>query len=159
VYHNAEEILVNSLQHQCWGVPVKFNQGCFDAFQLLDTGVDVTVGTKAVRRKWKLRIVQVTIASKHELKTVFIGELIQALNKKLEKMAIKGVVGELDVVMLLPRKRLASFKSAPTTICADVRLCTPWKEHWTDALSGSGVLSTPVPLVRKLGLRSEGDTL
>jgi hypothetical protein len=128
-YSDADEILAPLLSHELWGVPIKFDQGCFDAFQLIDRQQLVTIG-KARRKKWRVRIVQVTIAAKHDLKTRFIGELLKVLNKKLGSRHPRGIITELEVVILLPRKRLAAFASAPVDICDEVLECSPWKEHW-----------------------------
>jgi hypothetical protein len=58
-----------------WGVPIKFQQGAFDAFQLLrDPQMD------GAKRAWKVRIVRLTIATPtHDLKIKYVSELIVGL--------------------------------------------------------------------------------
>jgi len=73
-----------------WGIPLRWNQPCFDAFQRLpDKG---------------LRIVQVTRAKSHSLKLEYVDELIKGL------VALPGIeIARLDFVVVVPLETLDEF--------------------------------------------------
>lgn len=79
-------------QHGIWLLPMRFNQGCYDAAQL------ETIGGQT-----RLRIVQVTIADKHDFKMSYVLKLIEGLKTRTIN------VDELEVVAVVPRLKGPRF--------------------------------------------------
>jgi len=72
-----------------WLIPMKANQGCYDALQLLPSS--------------KLRVVQLTVAKTHHLKLLYVIKAIEALKKR------KIVINKLEVVIVLPPEKVEDF--------------------------------------------------
>jgi hypothetical protein len=157
-YIFPSEIKPTAVQPNMWGVPLKFQQGAFDAFQLLKT----TQYTADGKCEWKVRIVQLTIATPtHSIKIKYVSELVTALNALLGSLAEKGIITHIDLVIVLPQNRLGAFKYAPIVLPTDtaeavimqpVCCCAPWNTQWSNDLGGPGVFGTDPPLLRKVGI-------
>lgn len=75
---------------ECWLIPTKVNQGCYDALQL-------------ILSTFTLRVVQLTVAPKHSLKLRYVISILQTL----EQMRVK--ISSLDVVFVVPPEKVNTF--------------------------------------------------
>jgi len=84
-----------------WLIPTKWNQGCYDAAQLLPEN--------------SLRIVQVTRAASHSLKLHFVHLLIAPL------VSVGFKVDKIDLVFVVPLDEVTKFKLSATKVTGDLR--------------------------------------
>jgi hypothetical protein len=94
-----------TIQENDWLICTKWNQGCYDAAQLLPSN--------------KLRIVQITRAKSHSLKLRFIRTLIAALISIGFQIDKDGI----DVVFVVPSEDVFEFNLSPNKVIGDL---TEW---------------------------------
>jgi len=75
----------------CWLVPTKVNQGCYDVLQLLLSS-------------FTLRVVQLTVAATHSLKLRYVIRILNILRQMNIDIKL------LDIVIVLPPETVANFK-------------------------------------------------
>jgi len=99
-----------TIQPDDWLIPTKWNQGCYDAAQLLDNA---------------LRIVQVTRAKTHSLKLRFVRHLIAAL------VSIGFTIEDVEIVVVVPKEQVVNFKISETNLKGNL---ADWKWKIDDLL-------------------------
>lgn len=72
-------------QQNCWLVPTKINKGCFDAFCISNN---------------TLRIIQITVAAKHDFKMRYVVSVLKQLQAKLDNQ-----ITEVQLCVIIPQKR------------------------------------------------------
>ena len=90
-FYNEEDLkskLNSSISNNTWLIPIKTNQGCYDALQYLTETAT-------------LRVVQVTIAPTHPLKMIFVHKLL-----KYVFIPCNIPVKKLDVVVVIPHSTI-----------------------------------------------------
>jgi hypothetical protein len=92
-YYQASELqkYAGKLVDNCWLIPTKVNQGCFDALQIHPSSK-------------MLRVVQLTVAATHTMKLQYVIEVLQALR------TINYTISSLDVVIIVPAGNAANFR-------------------------------------------------
>jgi len=96
------------LPSNTWLIPTKVNQGCYDALCLV---FDTTA------KGYFLRVVQLTVASTHDLKLSYVGDVLDVLRKTLGL----PIVG-LDIAFVVPTSVYSTFKQGKLHDAADARL-------------------------------------
>jgi len=92
-FYEEKELLTQTFKDKCWIVPTKVNHGCFDAIQILFSSQT-------------LRVVQCTIASKHDFKLEFVLKI-------LEVMSTVGIqISSMDLVVVVPSGYEKKFTTA-----------------------------------------------
>jgi hypothetical protein len=123
-----------------WLIPVKVNQGCYDAVQML---------WDPRTSKWTLRVIQVTCSDSHYLKMAYLHNLLEWLLR----LPVAPVMAGLEVIVVVPQQAIGAFKSAPVTgVSSLVRALQPWARNYRIGMTGQDVITSN--LVRVLGMKT-----